>query len=724
MKNKTMKEGKVFSLEIDPLLETIALFTKLYHKPYSIESLSHGLPVFDDDGKPKLFSAKSAKSLVSRACERAGLKATLIKKDIKDLSPLFFPMILLLHDDEACIIEDVSKDKKHAKIVTHKHPDEFIWVEIQKLEEEYTGFGFLIKKEIKHQKDRYEKLDLNVKHWFWDSIKHSFHIYKDVVFASILINIFVLATPLFTRNVYNRVIPNHAVETLWYFAGGVIVIYIIDLLLKFTRVYFLELAAKKSDIIMSSVIFEKVLDMQMSVFPRSIGSFASNLKDFDSIRSFLTSATLTTFIDIPFAILFLAVIWYLGGLVVVVPLFTIFLILGYALIIRKPLYKKIEETHQAAAFKNGILIEALHNMDTIKTLGAAGKVQWQWEEATGDIAQKSMSSKLLSASLPMITSFLVQFNTVFVLVVGVYLISKNQMTMGDLIAIVILVSRTIAPMGQTASLIANYEDMRTIYDLMNNIVNQPVEREKGREFIQKPNFSGKIEFRNVSFAYPDEEKNALEDISFSINPGEKVGIIGKIGSGKSTLLKLIMHLYKPTSGAILIDNIDINQIDPADLRSSISYVDQQVKLFKGTLKENIKYAKPQISDEYMLYISKLVGVHDFAIKHPRGYEMPIGEQGYGLSGGQKQSVGIARALLRDSSIIVMDEPTNAMDQMSEANIIKVFKNELKDKTLILSTQKLSLLEAVDRVIVMHEGKIYLDGPKLSVLKQLQGNQNG
>ncbi len=706
------------SKSIDSLLASLALFTKLYHKPYSIESLTYDLPLKESSSN-ELFSFKNSINLLSRAAKRAGLKSSLIKKELKDISSLFLPMILLLKNKESCILEKFSKDRKKAKII-FPYNESYEWVDIEKLQDEYIGYGFLLKRSYEYGDFDHKRVDIDTTHWFWSTIKYSAHIYKDVILASILINIFVLATPLFTRNVYNRVIPNQAIETLWYFAGGVIVIYIIDAFLKYTRTYFLEIAAKKSDIIMSSIIFQKVLDMKMSVLPRSIGSYASNLKDFDSIRSFLTSATLTAFIDIPFAILFLFVIWYLGGAIVWVPIVTIMLILGYALAIRKPLYKRIEQTHQAAAQKNGVLIEALHNLDTIKTLGAAGKVQWNWEESTAEIANKSLSSRLMSNSIPVVTSFLVQFNTVFVVVVGVYLINANQMTMGDLIAIVILVSRTISPMGQAASLIANYEDMKSVYDIMEGIVHQEVERAEAKEFVNIKNFKGKITFDNVSFTYPNEEKKSLENISFTINPGEKVGIIGRIGSGKSTILKLILNLYEPTSGSILIDDIDIRQIDPADLRSHISYVDQHVKLFRGTLKENIKYGSSHIDDEDMIEISKISGVHEFCIKHPKGYDMDIGEQGYGLSGGQKQSVAIARALLKDAPLVIMDEPTNAMDQQSEFNIIKEFKRGLKDKTIILSTQKLTLLDAVDRVIVVNEGKIYLDGPKDVVLKKLRG----
>ncbi len=708
--------------ESDSLLQALSLFTKLYHKPLSIEGLIHGLPISEGES---LFSLKNSKSLMSRAASKAGLKTTLIKKDLDNISTLFLPMIILLKNKEAYILESISDDHKKFKII---YPQEngnnggSEWIEKEKLEKEYSGFGYLLKREYNYEEFDHKKVNLDTKHWFWSSIKYSANIYRDVLLATILINIFVLATPLFTRNVYNRIIPNNAVDTLWYFAGGVFVIYILDIFLKFTRTFFLELAARKSDIIMSSIIFEKVLDTKYSLFPKSIGSFASNLKDFDSIRSFLTSTTITALVDMPFSILFLIVIWYLGGVIVWIPIITIFLILGYSLAIRKPLYKKIEKTHQAAAQKNGILVEALYNLDTIKTLGASSKIQWRWEEATAEIAKKSMSSRLLSSSIPTITSFLIQFNSISVVVAGVYLIKDGFMTMGDLIAIVILISRTIAPMGQAASLIANYEDTKSVYNIMNQIVKQPVERPKDKEFVSKNKINGKIQFKNINFSYSEDNQKILQNISFLINPKEKVGIIGKMGSGKSTILKLLMNLYEPSTGSILIDDIDISQIDPADLRSNIGYVDQNIKFFRGTLKENIKFSSPYINDEKMIEIAKISGVHDFVIKHPKGYDMDIFEQGMGLSGGQKQSVAIARALVKDPPILIMDEPTNAMDAHSESILIKNLKEYSKDKTLIISTQKLSILEIVDRVIVLNDGYIYLDGKRDEILKKLKGSK--
>lgn len=617
-------------------------------------------------------------------------------------------------------MDSISEDRKTYKVVLPADEAVEETISVEKLEEEYTGFAFLIKKPFVYNENDTLTLNVKSKHWFWDTLKLSANIYRDVIYATVLINLFVLASPMFTMSVYDRVIPNNAKETLWVFAVGVLIVYLLDTFLKFTRAILLENAGKKSDIIMSSVIFERVLDLKMAAHPKSVGSFASNLKDFDAIRSFLTNATLTAVVDFPFAILFLLLIGYIGGWIVLVPIVMMLLILIYALIIRAPLSESIEETHKAAAAKNSILVEALQNIETLKTLGATGQVQWAWEEATGEIAQKSLKSRMISASISTMTGFMMQLTTILSIIVGVYLIGEHELTMGGLIAVVIVGSRAVAPMGQAAALIANYSDARSAYDVLNNIISQPMERPHGHKFITRPQLKGQIEFVDVSFAYDESDHNALNHISFSIKAGEKVAIIGRMGSGKSTIAKLLLHLYEPQSGSILLDGIDIQQIDPADLRKNISYVSQDISLFKGNAKDNITYRSSHVSDEQMIRASVISGADEFIRKHPQGYEMPIGERGMGLSGGQRQSIGIARAILFESPIVIMDEPSASMDQMSENRLIGNLKTYVEDKTAIFITQKNTILSVVDRIIVMNEGQIYLDGPKDQVIAKLSG----
>jgi len=712
-------DNHTITVSEDSLLEVFVLFTKLFHKPFTKEALLSGLPMYDSQ---KLFSKDSSKSLFSRVAARAGLKSTLVKKPINEILGLHLPVILLLSNDNVCILEEFNEDKTEAKIIYAEGEGLEQWMRVEDLEKEYLGFAFMLKKVFEYDKKNSRTLQLKQKHWFWSTIKLSVPIYKDVLWASLLVNLFVLATPLFTMNVYDRVIPNNAQETLMVFTIGIIAVYILDFFLKFTRGYLLELAGKKSDIIMSSIIFEKVLDLKLAEHPQSVGSFANNLKDFESVRSFFTTATMTAVIDLPFAIIFLAVIYYIGGYLVFVPLITMLLILAYALFIRKPLQESIESSHEASAKKNGILIETLQNIETVKTMRMNGKMQWLWEESTGEIAEKNLKSRILSSSIPNVTNLFIQLNTVFVVVFGVYLIQEFELTMGGLIAVVILTSRTVAPMGQAAGLISNYADAKTSYTTLNEIIQKQAERPAGHEFVERPKFKGKLEFQDVCFNYPGTEVPALSNVSFVIQPGEKVALIGRIGSGKSTIAKLILKLYEPTSGKILIDDIDLAQIDPADMRRYTSYVPQDINLFKGTIKDNIVSSEqhPDIGD--VIYAAQMSGVEDFVRTHPLGYDMPIGERGAGLSGGQKQSVGVARALMQKSAIMIMDEPSNAMDQTTESILLAKLKEALKDQTLLLVTQKLSLLDMVERVIVMHNSKVLLDGTKEEVTKQLGGSK--
>ncbi|WP_103594985.1 type I secretion system permease/ATPase [Campylobacter concisus] len=704
----------------DELLQCLVIFTKLHNNPYSADALTIGLPVKDGE-EIELFSLKSSKSLFSRAASRAGFASTLVRKDLDQISPLVLPCILMLRGKKACILQSFSEDKKMANIITPDLSTGTSTIETSKLKDEYLGYAYYLKREFVPEDTSSTKLiDAGNDHWFWGTLKRSKKIYFDVVIASFIINLFVLASPLFTMNVYDRVVPNNAVETLWVLALGVSVVYGIDLFLKFVRSYFLEIAGKKSDIIMSSILFERVMDMKFSNKPKSVGSFASNLKEFDTVRNFFSSASLAAIVDLPFALIFLIVTYFIGSYLVLVPIVIMIAILCYTFFIKDPLQNAIKSTFEASAIKNGILIESLSSLETIKTLGASGHVQWNWEEATGEIANRSIKSKIITTSITTVTSFLVQLNTIAIIVLGVYMIQDTHLTMGGLIAAVMLSSRAIAPMGQVASLAANFEQTKTAYQSLSKIMQMPVERPEGKKFVRRNSFEGKIEFKNVSFTYPDTTKGSLDRINFVIQPGEKVGIIGRNGSGKTTLQKIILGLYAPTEGSVLIDGIDINQIDPADLRRNIGYVPQDVVLFKGTVRENIVQKAPYVDDMQIIKAAKVSGVDEYVNAHPLGFDMPVFERGDGISGGQRQSIAVARAFLLDSPIILLDEPTNSLDNTVESKLKANLKVNTVNKTMILVTHRTSMLDLVDRLIVMDNGKILLDGPRDEVLARLSG----
>jgi len=356
---------EIDNVKMNDLLETLVLFTKLYHKPFSAEALTAGLPIEPGAEAPELFSINKSKGLFSRAASRAGLKSSLFHRPLRQISPLQLPVILLLSNQSACILDSFNEDKTKAKIILPSEDPVPQWVDIDVLEDEYIGYGFMIKKDFDHETETGKNLHLEHKHWFWNTLKLSAGIYKDALLASLLVNLFILASPLFTMNVYDRVVPNNAIETLWMFALGVFIVYMIDIFAKFTRTYLLEIAAKKSDIIMSSIIFEKILALKLSHHPASVGSFANSIKDFDNIRNFLTNATIAALIDLPFSIIFLATIAYIGGSIVIFPILTMLVILGYTFYVKKPLKESIEAKAYIIKTENYKLIKIINKYDVI-----------------------------------------------------------------------------------------------------------------------------------------------------------------------------------------------------------------------------------------------------------------------------------------------------------------------------------------------------------------------
>lgn len=708
----------------DAILDCLALFCKMNGRPYSKDSLIAGLPVEEGRNTPILFSKHNSRSLFSRAASKAGFKTRVLRTKLDKINPLLLPCILLLDNKnekdelEACILLGFDEEMKTARIALPEAPNIESTVPFEELEKKYYGFAILLKKELEFKENDSALSSIKESHWLWGSVKIVRDVYRDVIIASLLINLFVLSTPLFTMNVYDRVIPNNAKDTLWLLAVGVLVIYVIDIALKFLRSYFLETAAKKTDIIASSIIFEKVLDLKMSSVPNSVGSLANVLKEFESIRGFLTSSTIALLIDIPFIFIFLIAIYFIGGALVMVPICIILIILVYTYYAKLKLANSIKESYDAGSNKNAVLIESLSSIETIKSLGATGYSQWRWEEATSKIADKSIKSKMISSSITSVTSFLVQLNTVALVIIGTYMIAENNLSMGGLIATIIISSRSISPMGQVSSLLSTFQHTKTTYEALNDIMNLPVEHPQGKKFVARPEYRGKIDFRNVTFTYPNADKETLNNVSFSVEPGEKIAIIGKIGSGKTTIQKLLVSLYHPDEGSILVDNIDIKQLDPSELRKNIAYVSQESLLFDGTVKENIVYRTPHIDDDKILEAANISGVLDFVNKHPKGLDMPVGERGSFLSGGQKQAIAIARSILLPYPIVLLDEPTSSMDSSTETKFINNIRKYQEDKTVILVTHKTSLLRLVDRIIVVEDGKIILDGKKELILNKL------
>lgn len=700
--------------EDDCLLQCLLIVTRCLGVPATSHSLTAGLPLGDAGFTP---------NLLQRAATRAGLNSRLTQMALDAIPDAVCPAIVLLNDDKACVYMGRSKDG-NARVIYPELIDAPIEEPLGELRAKYSGYVFLARPRFRFDA-RVQGNDLKREgHWFWSAVKANTPVYRDVLLAAFFVNVFGLALPLFTMNVYDRVVPNAAFETLWMLAVGVLVVMVGDFTLRTLRGYFLDLASRRVDVNLSARIMEQTLGMRLEHRPASVGSFAVNLRSFETLRDFITSATIATVVDLPFAILFVVVIAWIAWPIIVPVLACVALLIGFALFMRPRLQRLTETSYQAGAMRNATLIESLAGVDTLKAMGAESVMQRKWEETTRFLAGVGVQQRLSTLSVTHFTMWCQQLVSVLVIVTGVFLIADGALTMGGLIASTMLAGRSIQPFGQLAGLITQFHNARIAMRGLDNLFATPVEHSEEGAFVSRDQFRGDIEFKNVVFSYPNSETESLSGISFRVKAGEHVAILGRVGSGKSTMVKLAMGLYQPTEGAVLIDGIDLRQLEPREYRSAVGYVPQDVTLFHGTLRDNLVLAHRGISDEALLKASKRAGLADFVNRHPSGFDMSISERGDSVSGGQRRCVAVARALVHEPNILLLDEPTGSMDHSTEAQVLKELKAFSEDKTLVVVTHRNSLLQLVDRVIVVDGGKIVADGPRDAVVSALRQGRIG
>lgn len=715
--DQTTQNSQTESLQDKPddLLESLLLLCNLYGVSTTKDALTSGLP---------LINGRLTPNLLSRAASRARLTCKINKAELNKIPTEFLPAMLLLEGEGACLLLGWDAEKKHARVILPSVGEAEIQLTQEELASRYQGIVVVFKPKFRFDKRAPVVGDVKLQHWFWGVLSENSNIYRDIMLAAFLINMFALAMPLFTMNVYDRIVPNKSVETLWMLAIGVSLIVVGDFILRTMRGYFLDWASQRVDIKLSSRIMERVLGVRMENRPTSVGSFASNLRSFETVRDFITSATITTFIDIPFALIFIAVMAWIAWPMIIPVVLGGMIMLVYALSVQTKMHELSETMYRASAMRNATLIESLVGLDTVKAMGVESSMQTKWERSTVFLSEVSGKLRLLSSTINNGSMGLQQFITVTLLLLGVYLVMHGELTMGGLIACTMLSSRALSPISQAAGLMTQYHNASTALTSLEGIMSNPVERPEDASFLSRTNFKGDIEFREVSFNYPESELSALKNVSFKIQAGEHVAILGRMGSGKTTLHKLILGLYQPTSGAVLVDGIDIRQLDPAELRRHIGYVQQDTNLFYGTMKDNIALASLHPDDASIIHAAKVGGIDEFINMHPKGYDMAVGERGETLSGGQKQGVGIARAVINHPPILLLDEPTSAMDHSGEEVVKKRLKQEATGKTLILISHRSSLFDMVDRIIVIDSGRIMADGPKSDIIEALRAGKIG
>ncbi|WP_462391077.1 type I secretion system permease/ATPase [Acidovorax sp. Q11] len=689
----------------DELLSCLLIVAKAHGLPSTAEAVMAGLPADNHRLTPSLFA---------RAARRAHMSSRLVREPLARVKDVLLPAVLLLQGDRACVLLGWSEDRSEALVVLPELGDAPIQVSRAALEADYLGTTVYVR-----PSQRFDARAPQVKagrhgHWFWSVLAENHGLYRDVLLAALLANLFALGMPIFTMNVYDRVVPNNAVDTLWVLALGLSIMLVGDLVLRTLRGRFVDLASSRADVKLSAHIMEKVLGTRMEQRPASAGSFGSNLRSFESVRDFISSASVVAFIDLPFALIFVVVIGWISWPMLIPLLIGASVMLLYALAVQGRMHELSETTYRAGAQRNATLVEALVGFETVKALGAEAPLQRKWERSTALLARVGVQLRLLSATASNSSAFLQQLINLVIVILGVYMIGERQLTMGGLIACTMLASRAmapVAPVGQVAGLLVQYHTASTALTSLNEMMKREVDRPEGANFISRGRLQGGIEFRDVSFTYPGQQSASLRNVTLNIKPGERVAILGRIGSGKTTLQKLILGLYRPTSGAVLIDGIDLRQLDPAELRRQMGYVQQDVMLFYGSLRENITLGAPLADDASVVRAAEIGGILPLINAHPQGFDMLVGERGESLSGGQRQGVSIARAVINDPAVLLLDEPTSSMDHSSEEDIKRRLADFSQGRTLVLISHRTSLLALVDRIIVMDAGRVVADGPK-------------
>ena len=700
------------AFEDDALLSCLEILATFHGRPASSAALKAGLPLDKNLLTPELFI---------RSAKRIGLSSRILRKKLSDISSFTLPCVLLLEGAKACLlISQPSQDTLEVIFPETGRGSKILPLEdLQKL---YSGYAIFCQPFYQYDQ-RSSDLDLEKpKSWFWGTLGKFWSIYTQVGVSAIFVNLFALVSPLFVMNVYDRIVPNNATDTLWVLSLGVFIVLLFDFLLKMLRVHYVDLAGKNADILLASRLFEQVLAMRLAVRPSSSGSFANQLREFESLREFFSSATLVAFIDLPFVFLFILIIYSIGGPLAWIPLLSLPLVMIITFILQGPLRMLANRSFREGAQKHALLVEAIFGLETIKSFGAESRLQRDWENFVSQSASSTNSLRFFSSLAMNFSGFIQQVSYILLIIVGVYLVVAGDLSVGGLIACSILSGRAMAPLSQVVAFLSKFNQSQASLETLTKIIALPTERDASQSYLHRPVLKGDIEFKNVSFSYPQQKTKALEGLSLSIKAGEKVGIVGRIGSGKSSLEKLILNLYGPDEGVLRIDDTDIRQINPADLRKNIGYVPQDIYLFYGSVRSNITLGADHVSDEEILNAAILSGVHDFVRHHPMGYDMLISEGGSSLSGGQRQSIAIARALVRNPSILLLDEPSAMMDSTSEAQILQRLRSFIVDKTVIIISHRMPLLELTDRIIVMDQGKVVGDGPKAEVLKALTHSQ--
>ena len=693
----------------DPLLVCMAMITELLGKPVHLQVLRSGMAVDDDGHVPQA----SYPNMV----QEYGLVAAWSRTPVGKIPTYVLPVLVPLHDGRACVLKSAQGDD--ATVLwpeTGMEPQALSLQELESLAQEQV---LLVKAPAQRSDQTLAPLHGAAFAWFWGTLWRFRHYYVESMLATVLANILTLASVFFTMNVYDRVVPTQAYASLWTLAIGTVLAALLEFSMRWLKARLVDLGGKKADLAINATLLREIMAIRLEHRPQSVGIFASSMRDFESLRDFFSSSSLVLLADMPFVLLFLALIAVVGGPLAWIPALTVPFLLVIGLLAQRPLMKAMRENMKESGDKQSVLVEAVLNMELLKAHNAEGYLQRRWELSNAAGAEAYKKIRSLTNLIMGLSGTVQQLVTVAMVVAGVYLIHANQLTQGGLIASVILAGRALAPLASVMSLAARFQQAVTSLETLDGLIKRPRDRVHGRTYVVPESVQGTLEAQALEFAYPGEHRiPVIKKLSLHIPAGHKVAMLGRVGSGKSTLLRLMSGLYAPLGGSVRLDGVELQQLEPSEVRARIGYVGQDPQLFMGTLRENLVLSDSWISDARVLDVLRTLGLYEMVAAHPRGLDMPITEAGGGLSGGQRQLLAIARMMLREPQLVFMDEPTANMDQNTEARIIAVLKPWLQGRTLLMSTHRPQLLEWADAIAVIEGGQCLAYGPKQDMIEKL------
>jgi ATP-binding cassette subfamily C protein LapB len=703
----------------DPLLQALVYLTRHHGRERSAESLVANLPMTGTIGPDQAV----------RAMREAGFNAGLVQRRIGDLHALLLPAVLLLKNGDACVVVSRTAGAKGQpagyEVVMPGPECHTCQAAEAELQVEYTGVCLVATPQAQAAPSGgVTPLHDTGSHWLWGTMRRFFPYYRSALLAAMLSNVLMLVSGVVMSVAYDKVIPHQAFVTLWALASGAFLALVFDLMARQLRSHLIDLAGRKADLIIGSLLFRQTLGVRMEHRPASAGSYAHHLAQIEVVRDFFTSATLSALSDLPFIALFIAMVFITGGPLGWVLVLAVPLILGLAVVIQGALRRSMRANMLHQADLQGVLVEAVEGLEDLKAAGAQGRFLHRYETATAAAAESSLRARAMSAWTMNISVAAQQLVNLAMLVWGVYLIHGGTITGGALIGSIMFAGRAVQPLGSVVSLATRYQGARSAMLSLDHMMSLPTEREAGRSYIAHHQVTGRVGLHDVSFSYPENGQDGaprvLKGINLKFEPGERVAILGRIGSGKSTILRLLGALYQPSEGRVEADGIDLRQIDPADFRAKVGFVSQEPRLFQGSLRENVTMGRPGIDAAQLLAVARLTGLDRVIAGHPKGWELSVGEMGSMLSGGQRQLVALARCLATQPQILLMDEPTSSMDAQSELMFLRQLKEAIGQRTLVVVTHRPAVLDLVDRIVVVDSGKLVLDGPKAQVLAALSG----